>query len=77
MNIDMVMLGQPQHKRLSPQELKNYEDKNLCFGCGQKGHCNTDCPQKSSQKRKKVLAAIQEVQDDQEELLGKDSNSEE
>ena len=77
MNIDMVTLGQPQRKRLSPQDLKRYRDKKFCFECGQESHCRTDCPQKGSQKKKKVSAAVQKVQDDQEELLEKDSDLEE
>ena len=77
MDIDMVMLGQPQRKRLSPQDLKRYQDKNLCFGCDQEGHQRTDFPQKGSQKKKKITAVVQEVQEDSEELSGKDSNLEE
>ena len=71
MDIDMVMLRQQQRKRLSPQDLKKYWDKNLCFGCGQESYHRTDCLQKGNQKKKKILAAVQEVQEDQEELLGK------
>ena len=77
MDIDMVTLGQPQHKRLSLQDLKRYWDKNFCFGCGQEGHRRTDCPQKGSQKKKKVSAVAQEVQENQEELSEKHSNSKE
>ena len=76
MDIDMVMLRQQQRKRLSPQDLKRYWDKNLCFGCGQESYRRTDCFQKGSQKKKKILAAVQEVQEDQKELLGKDRNLE-
>ena len=77
MNINMVMLGQPQRKRLSLQDLKRYRNKNLCFGCGQGGHQRTNCPQKGGQKKKNITAMVQEVQEDPEELLRKDSNSEE
>ena len=77
MDIDTVTLRQTQRKRLSRQDLKKYLDKKLCFGCGQEGYHRIDCPQKSSQKKKKVSAAVQEVQEDQEELLGKDSDLEE
>ena len=77
MDIDTVMSGQTQRKQLSSQDLKRYQDKNLCFRCGQGGHCRIDCPQKNSQKKKKVSVAVQEVQDDQEELLEKDNDLEE
>ena len=77
MIIDMVTLGQQQRKRLSPQDLKKYWDKNLCFGCGQEDYHRTNCPQKGSQKKKKVSAAVQELQEHQEKLLGKNSNWEE
>ena len=73
----MVMLGQPQRKKLSSQNLKRYRNKNLCFGCGQKGHQKTNCPQKGDQKKKKVTAVVQEVQEDPKKLLGKDSDLEE
>ena len=77
MNIDTITLGQSQQKRLSPQDLKKYQDKKLRFGCGQEGDCRTDCPQKNSSKKKKVSAVVQEVPEDPEELLGKDSDLEE
>ena len=75
MDINIVTLRQTPRKRLSPQDLKKYRDKNLCFGCGQKGRRKTDCLQKNKEKKKKVSAAVQEVQEDRKELLGKDSNS--
>ena len=70
-DIDTVTLGQTQRKQLSPQDLKRYWDKNLCFGCGQEGHHMIDCPQKNSPKTKNVSAAVQEAQEDQKELLEK------
>ena len=48
MDIDLITIGRPQHKKLSPEDLKCYWDKYLCFEYGQEGHCRTDCPQKSS-----------------------------
>ena len=77
MDIDTVTPGQTHCKQLSPQGLKKYQDKNFCYGCGQERYHRTYCPQKNSQKKKKVSAAVQEVQKDQEELLGKNNNSEE
>ena len=77
MNIDMVTSRQPQRTRLSSQELKKYWDKTLCFEYGQEGYQRTDCPQKGGQKKKKVKAMVQEVQENPEELLGKNSDSEE
>ena len=49
MDINMITLGQPQRKRLSPQDLKRHCNKNLCFDCGPKGYQRTDCPQKGGQ----------------------------
>ena len=73
----MVTARQSQQKRLTPQDLKKYQDKNLCIGCGQEGHQRIDTLQKGSQKKKKIAAVVQEVPEDPEVLLGKDSDLEE
>lgn len=46
-----------------PMDIDAMHKKGLCFGCGEKGHLNKDCPKK--QKKAKVRAVKEETKKDE------------